>query len=48
MKYVYFLQSIDHPDQTNVGLTDDPASQTQDSQFRRLALHIKIQTLAGS
>jgi putative endonuclease len=24
MKYVYFLQSIDHPDQTNVGLTDDP------------------------
>jgi predicted GIY-YIG superfamily endonuclease len=23
MKYVYFLQSIDHPDQTYVGLTDD-------------------------
>ena len=23
MKYVYFLQSINHPDQTYVGLTDD-------------------------
>jgi predicted GIY-YIG superfamily endonuclease len=23
MKYVYFLQSIDHRDQTYVGLTDD-------------------------
>lgn len=23
MKYVYFLQSIDHPDQIYVGLTDD-------------------------
>lgn len=23
MKYVYFLQSIEHPDQTYVGLTDD-------------------------
>ena len=23
MKYVYFLQSIDHPDQNYVGLTDD-------------------------
>jgi putative endonuclease len=23
MKYVYLLQSIDHPDETYVGLTDD-------------------------
>ena len=23
MKYVYFLQSINHPDQNYVGLTDD-------------------------
>lgn len=23
MKYVYFLESIDHPDQTYVGLADD-------------------------
>jgi putative endonuclease len=23
MKYVYFLQSVDHPDQNYVGLTDD-------------------------
>jgi putative endonuclease len=36
MKYVYFLQSIEHPDQNYVGLTDD------------LKVRLKVHNAGGS
>jgi hypothetical protein len=46
MKYVYLLQSIEFPNETYVGLTDDLRFAILRTQCRTLAAHGQVQAVA--